>query len=302
MMRSEIVVKEGRVYHLGLAPHELASRVILVGDPARTERVAAHFDHVDFRVRHREYVTITGRLNGKQISVIGTGMSTDNVEVCLAEMYTLYAFDLESGLRRATWPDVSIIRVGTSGGVQEDIPSGTLAISSYALGLDSTGIYFEMDPADQIVTEIEEQASRILKESTPETYRFWGRLPVYASKADANLVTALQKETAALRVPYVTGIIATTPGFYGPSARKIKGIANSIEDIKLKLGALDCQGHRIVNMDMESSLLFHLGALLGFSCATICPIISGPSSSDRPIDYAAAVDHAIAIALRCLGS
>lgn len=298
-MKSEIVIKDGRVYHLGLAKGEVSTRIILVGDPARADLVASKFETIELIRKNREYVTITGNYQGERLSVIGTGMSTDNIEILLAELYTVFAFDWESKTKLSEVPPVSLIRVGTSGGVQRDLEDGILAISEYALGLDSTGLYFE-SPSSDILTALETSCRQILAAHTPKHYRFSGQLPVYASQASPNLFNRLKEEALGRNANIATGITATTPGFYGPSARYIEGIVNTVEDIKHHLAGLQVTGLRVINMDMESSLLFHLGALLNFECCTICPIISGPASPDKPIDYSKAVDQAIDIALDSL--
>ena len=299
-MKSEIVTKDGAVYHLGLRPDQLAHQIILVGDPARAETVAAFFDRIEHRCSHREYVTITGSYQAMPISVIGTGMSTDNIEVALMEIYTLFGFDLETKMRQQSMPRVTIIRVGTSGGVQPEIPAGTLAISKYALGLDSTGLYFESAAVDDTVLKLEKSCAEILTAITPKNYRFHGKLFPYGSKASEWVHDALCKIAEQENAHFISGVTATTPGFYGPSARKIEGVKNTVDDIKLQLATLNVDQLQVVNMEMESSLLFHLGRILGFHCGTICPIISGPRSSDHVIDYGEAILQSIRIALQVL--
>lgn len=299
IVRSEIVVRNGAVYHLGLRADQLASKIIFVGDPARTHIVASFFDSRECEVSHREYVTITGTYGGKRISVIGTGMSTDNVEIALAEIYTLVAFNLNTQVKLTRVPPVHIIRVGTSGGTQDRIPAGTIAVSQYAVGLDSTGLYYESVVDEQLLT-IEKEVRSILNENTPTGFRFKDQLPVYASGASPRIFQGLQTGVKAQGLEHVTGVTVTTPGFYGPSARKIQGITNTVEDIKSHLGRFEVGDLQIVNMDMETSLLFHLGGILGFHCGTICPIISGPSSSAKPIDYAPLVRASIEVALDVL--
>lgn len=299
-MKSEIVVKDGAVYHLGLRADQLAPQIILVGDPARTESVASFFDRIEHRASHREYVTITGTYKGMSVSVIGTGMSTDNIEIALMEIYTLLAFDLNTHMRKAQIPNVTIIRVGTSGGVQADILPGTFGISNYALGLDSTGLYFEHPPDDEVVTRLEADCLRVLNENTPRHFRFYGKLIPYGSKASELIVHALEQQAKIKDAAFVTGVTSTTPGFYGPSARFMEGVQNSVPDIKSHLAKVLVDDHRIINMEMESSLLFHLGSILGFRCGTICPIISNPSTPNVVIDYQRLVSEAIEVGLEAM--
>jgi uridine phosphorylase len=262
-MRSEIVVNDGRVLHLGLAPGQLAENIFLVGDPARALRVAKRFDEIEHEVRNREYVTLTGTYAGVPVSVIGTGIGVDNVEIALVEAYTVHAFDLDNGERRADATPLKFIRIGTSGGVQDDIEPGTMAIATHGLGLDNGGMYYDHPAADEAVGRIEQ-----LVESANE-----------------------------LRADYVTGITAATPGFYGASGRYIEGLANTVPDIKNKLAALRVDELTVVNMEMESSLLFHMAGFMGCPVGTICPVISKPTASTAILDYAASVESAISIAL-----
>lgn len=296
-MKSEIVVNDGKVLHLGLAKGELAQNVFLVGDPARALRVAKRFDSIVAEVRNREYVTLTGKYNGMPVSVIGTGIGVDNVEIALVEAYATHAFDFESSEYQPGSPPLKFIRIGTSAGTQDDIEPGVLAISTYGLGLDNAGLYYDHPAADDVVTEIEEQAYNILVAATPDGSRFKSKIIPYASKATPEVAAALVQQATALGVAHVTGITSATPGFYGPSSRVIEGLANTIPAIKTELGALQVQNHRVVNMEMESSLLFHVAAHLGCPVGTICPIISKPTSSTAILDYTASVERAIDVAL-----
>jgi uridine phosphorylase len=295
--RSEIVTRGGRLYHLGVAPHEIASRIFLVGDPARAYRVAERFESLDYEVMNREYVTLTGMHRGVSMSVVGTGIGTDNVEIALIELDAAYAFDLQGAVRRPDVRPLDIIRIGTSGGVQPDVPAGTLCIAEYALGLDSTGPYYESPPADAVVVAIEQEARRLLDEASGSAMRFGGHLPVYASKAHPTVSEGLVRHAALAEVPHATGITASSPGFYGPSSRYIEGIVNTVPDIKSTLARLSVDGLRVLNMEMESSLLFHLAGTLGHRAGTICPAISQPGAQAALVDYDALIEAAISIAL-----
>jgi uridine phosphorylase len=296
-MASEIVVKDGKVLHLGLAKGQLAENVFLVGDPARAIRVSNRFDSILCEVKNREYVTFTGSYRGMPVSVIGTGIGVDNVEIALVEAYTVHAFDFDTSEYQSGTTPLKFIRIGTSAGVQNDIEPGTMAISTYGLGLDNAGLYYDHPPADEIVTNIEEQAFEILANATPVQSRFREKIIPYASKASPDVAAALANRAAFRNIDHVTGITAATPGFYGPSSRYIEGLANTVPSIKTELAALQVQQHKVVNMEMESSLLFHVAGHLGCPVGTICPIISKPSSSTAILDYAASVEHAIDIAL-----
>jgi uridine phosphorylase len=299
-MSSEIVVVDGKVLHLGLAKGQLARNVFLVGDPARAVRVASRFDSIDSEVRNREYVTITGTFSGLPMSVIGTGIGVDNVEIAIVEAYTVYAFDFATGEYIAGIPPLKFIRIGTSAGVQDDVEPGTLAISTYGLGLDNAGMYYDHPAADAAVTAIEEQAFEILVKSTSADARFRSKIIPYASRASAEVAAALSKQATAQKAAHITGITAATPGFYGASGRYIEGLVNTVPNIKQRLAALQVGDLKVVNMEMESSLLFHVAGYLGCLAGTICPVISKPSSSTKIPDYTPSVERAIDVALQAM--
>jgi len=294
---SEIVVVDGRAYHIGLAAHELAPRLFLVGDPARAHRVAERFDRVDHRVTHREFITLTGTYDGMPVSVMGTGIGTDNVEIALVEAFTLRAFDLASGLRVSGREPLTVIRVGTSGGAREDIAAGTLAISRYAIGLDSTGLYYDPPAEDDVVEALERAAKAALDGAMRPGARFSGRIHPYAARGSGEVTAALAQAAASRGVAHEVGVTVAVPGFYGASGRFIEGLRNSVPDIKAALARVACGRDRVINFEMESSLLFLLAAQMGYRAGTICPIISNPASHGEVIDYRPRVEDAIDIAL-----
>ena len=221
MPKSEIVISNNRVYHLGLAKGELARNVFLVGDPARALRVARRFDRIDCEIRNREYVTITGEYKGLPVSVIGTGIGTDNIEIAIVEAFAVNEINFDTQKREDAEP-MTFIRIGTSGGVQPDSKPGTLAVAEYALGLDSTGFYYETGPADSITSEIEQDAFSILDSSVSAGSRFKGKIIPYASKASADVVQALTEAAEKKIAHFETGITVSSPGFYGPSSRFVE--------------------------------------------------------------------------------
>jgi uridine phosphorylase len=262
--------------------------------------VSEEFDRIDCEISNREYLTFTGSYRGIPVSVIGTGIGTDNVEIALVEAYIAHEFDLKKAEKQQNCNPLTIIRLGTSGGVQSDVTPGSLAISSYALGLDSTGIYYEQSAEDKIVNKIEAEASKILNSAIDVKSRFKGKITPYASKASSEVTMALINQAAAYGVEFETGITVSSPGFYGPSSRYIEGLNNTLTDIKGSLSSLNIDGLKVHNMEMESSLFFHLCSQLGYRAGTICTVISGPNDSDSIIDYEAAIGNTIKIGLNAL--
>ncbi len=296
---------DGCVYHLGLRPDELAPNLFLVGDPARAYRVAARFDRVEHEAKHREFVTLTGTHQGLPVTALGTGIGPDNVEIALVEAWALATLDLATRERRpahgpgAAQP-LTVIRVGTSGGTREDVPVGTLVVTSHAIGLDSTGLFYEAPPADETVTALERAARSALDAGVRPGSRFAGAFAPYASRAAPELVRALERRAAAAGARHATGVTVTSPGFFGPSGRFLDGITNTIADVKARLGRIEVGGMRVLNMEMESSLLFHLAALLGARAGTICPTLSNPSGHGAVTDPAPLVEQAIDVALAAM--
>ncbi len=245
---SELIVINGRIYHLGLRPEELARQIFVVGDPARADKVAAHFDSIEFRANNREYVTRTGTFRGMPVTVIATGIGTDNNEIALIEAFGLNEFDLETRTRRADALPLTIIRLGTSGGPQEDIECGTLAIASYALGLDNTGLFYETPLPDFTAAQMEKQAYKIITNATPKNARFKGKIHPYASKASPEVVEALVKYASANHVPYAVGITASASGFFGPQGREIPGLPITVPRLQEHLAKLCVVGQKVLSV------------------------------------------------------
>lgn len=294
---SELVVdEEGRLYHLGVLPHEVSPRIVLVGDPARALRVAARFASIEHEVRRREFVTLTGRLGGDRLTVIGTGIGTDNVEIALIEAWAALSFDLDTKEPLPNAPAMTAIRVGTSGGAQRDLAVGTLCIADLALGLDATGPYFDV-PGLPEHEELEDRARAVLDASARPGARFAGRFHPYVAAASRRVTAALQQAAAEASEPHEVGITVTAPGFYGASSRTLAGLTNTFPDIKRALASLTFGERRVLNFEMESSLLFLLARGLGIEAGTICPAISSPDVHAEVPPYGPRIEAAIDVAL-----
>lgn len=294
---SQIITRDGRLYHLGITSEDVAGTVFLVGDPARAYKVAARFEAIEREVEHREYVTLTGRHRGLPMTVVGTGIGTDNVEIALIELHAARTMDLETRLPRDNVEPLDIIRIGTSGAVQDDVATGSLCVAEYALGLDSTGLYYESPAADEVVGAIERKSQRLLDEAIAEDSRFRGRIRTYASKANEDVHAALVRHAAAGVLASASGITASTSSFFGASSRYVEGLVNTVPDIKATLARLDVEGRRVLNMEMESSLLFHLAGALGHRAGTICAAIGARESPHGVVDYDASIEAAIGVAV-----
>jgi len=295
---SEFVSVNGHVYHLGLKPQEISKNIFLVGDPARVDKVAKHFDETYCWVNNREFRTITGKYKRMPATVISTGIGTDNIEIALLELYILNEFYLEKKLRKNSSKPLTIIRLGTSGGIQEDIKPGMLAISSYALGLDNTGTFYDSKINDDLSHKIEEKAYEVIKDATPKNRRFRGKIHPYVSKASPEIVDALKRDTSEC----IVGITASAPGFFAPQGRLIEGIKSTIPNLYKHLAKISVNGQRIVNFEMESSILFHLADILGYKAGTICPIITNRSTGEilSKSEYDKVINRCIKIGLKAM--
>jgi len=300
---SELFVSDGKIYHLGLRPDQLTKNIFVVGDPARADKVAAYFDTIEHAMSNREYVTRTGTYENMPVTVIATGIGTDNNEIALIEAFALNEFDLETRVRKENNEPLTVIRIGTSGGPQADIEPGTLAISSYALGLDNTGMFYDYKTLDSQCKKIEDLAYDLITRATPDGRRFKGRIYPYASRASSKVVDALVNN---VKGAYAVGITASASGFFAPQGRQLPGLDITIPKLQEHLATINIERYlgdkfgpvikeslKVINFEMESSLLFHLAGQMGYRCGTICPIIANRPAGTFLADYSEAVDRAI---------
>ena len=300
MLKSEIVLENDRVYHLGLPTRVLAPHLILVGDPQRAYRVADKFDTIEQEFRNREYLTICGQYRDMPCSVIGTGIGTDNVEIAIVEAYGLLCLDLGFDTKLYEPSEIKLIRVGTSGGISGAIPPGTLAISKYAIGLDSTGLYYDVPINDPFIPKLESMVYQALDAHLSNTSRFKDKIFPYGAKSSSMLSNLMFQKANDHQVEAAVGITVSTSGFYGPSGRYINGLTASLPDLKEILAGIEIDGLKILNMEMESSLIFHLCDHLGIKSSTICPTISAAAEDTELVDYGGLIDVSIDIALETL--
>ncbi len=299
---SELVTRENTngqraMYHIGLTPDQITPNIFFVGDPARADLVASHFDSIEHRVQCREFTSRTGKYKGMPVMVLGTGIGTDNVEISLVELFCLNEFDLQTKMKKENNRPLTIIRLGTSGSPQEDIDIGTLAISKYSLGLDNTGLYYDVPCPDEIAEKIEKEAYRIITEATPDGRRFKGKIHPYVSRSSPELVDALAK---AAKENFVIGITATASGFYGPQGREITGLDITVPGLQEKLAKIDIEGNRLVNLEMESSLIAHLSQKMGYRAATMCMVIANRPKGEFLSNYKKEMERSIKAGLEAM--
>lgn len=270
MRDSELILNDdGSVYHLNVRPEHLADTIILVGDPGRVEQVSSYFDSIEHRRQNREFKTHTGTLNGKQLTVLSTGIGTDNIDITINELDAAVNIDLETLQIKPNKKSLNLIRIGTSGALQENIPIGTHLISEYALGFDGLLHYYNY-PYSKEELEIGGKINQHLAWNTklPEPYL------VKSSKVLLNKLGGSMTK----------GITATASGFYGPQGRKLR-LDPSDKNINERLTAFKYNEHRITNFEMETSALYGLGRLLGHNCITCCAIIANRIRKEYSEDH-----------------
>ena len=252
---TELVLNSKKqVYHLGLTSNNLAHKIILVGDQDRVPMVSEFFEKIEHKSQHREFVCHTGIYKGKRISAISTGIGTDNIDITINELDALVNIDLENRIENEEKISLEIIRIGTCGILQENIPVHSYILSSHACGFDNVAHFykinfsaFELDLAQKINNFLD----------------FPKSIQTYFSSANEELVRRLSSKDT-----YI-GITVTSSGFYGPQGRTLR-IPTHTQDIHLLLAKFIEKDLKILNFEMESSALFALGKELGHRCATIC--------------------------------
>ncbi|HSF55820.1 MAG TPA: nucleoside phosphorylase [Algoriphagus sp.] len=256
---SELIINsDGSIYHLQLKPEHLASIVFTVGDPDRVPLVSRYFDRIDLKISKREFVTHTGWLNGKGVTVMSTGMGTDNVEILMTELDALVNVDLETREIKTEKTSLQIIRLGTSGSMQADIPVGTLLASEIGIGLDTLMAYYPELTGDQSLAKAVQNELRI------------PFLP-YQASASPNL---LQK----LDPIFVKGVTLTCPGFYAPQGREVR-LKPRFDRMIERLAGLKIDDKRLTNFEMETAGYYAMCELLGHEVLSLNAIVA-----NRPLN------------------
>ncbi|WP_420316138.1 nucleoside phosphorylase [Ekhidna sp.] len=275
LSESELILNpDGSVYHICLRDEHVADTVLLVGDQDRVAQISRHFDHVEFQRKNREFVTHTGTYKGNRITVISTGIGTENIDIVVNELHAAVNIDLKTRIPKTNQRSLNLIRIGTSGALQSDMPVGSHVVSSYGLGFDGV-LYYYNYAFDKKEAEITDAVRNHLQLDAKHS------LP-YVVSGSSGLV---QQIGADMR----EGITATAIGFYGPQGRSI-GLKLSIDDLQGMLQAFEFEGLRINNFEMETSALFGLGRLFGHHCCTCCVILANRITKDFLTDHDAAID------------
>ncbi len=279
---SELILNaDGSIYHLNLFPEDLADTVITVGDPDRVAEVSQFFDTVEIRKSKREFHTHTGTMNGKRLSVISTGIGTDNIDIVLNELDALVNIDFESRTIQSNKKALDIIRIGTSGAIQPDIPVDTFVISEYGLGFDGLLHFYDNDSIQQM-----ELSQAFTKHADWSEHK----ATPYAVKCDEYLAERLNSNRIRL------GITATSAGFYGPQGRKLRLDVQGGNLLEI-LGSFQYRGRQITNLEMETSGIYGLSRLLGHRAVSMNCILANRSTGEFSPDPKKATEELIGYCL-----
>jgi uridine phosphorylase len=264
-----IITNSGRIYHLNLKKEEIADDIILVGDPSRVEQISNKFEKIDFKITHREFITHTGYYNNKKISVISSGIGTDNIDIVMNELDALANINFETRQINKIKRSLNIIRLGTSGGLNKKIDVDSFLVSEYAIGLDGLAHFYKNNDV------LDEELSKMFFNKTN-----WSKnhASPYSVKASDKLLNKFNN--------FSKGITLTATGFYGPQCRNMR-LKSSISDLENLIESIEYQGLNITNFEMETSALYFLGISLGHNTLTICAILANRVSkkySTNPID------------------
>jgi uridine phosphorylase len=272
---------DGSIYHLAIKPEHLADTVLVVGDQGRVEKISKFFDRTDAVVSNREFVTHTGYIGHKRLTVMSTGIGTDNIDIVLNELDALRSIDFDKRESIADPKPLEIIRIGTSGGLRKDIEPGSFIHSRYAIGLDAVMHYYQ---AEYEADELELARSF----AAHVNWSLEGIKP-YAVKSAERFIDKFDKG-------FLQGITATACGFYGPQGRMLR-LPTAMPDVNEKMGSFSYADLPLANYEMESSALFGLGAALGHQCTTVCLVVANRAANSFLTDHHVAMERLISTIL-----
>jgi len=284
---SELIINSrGAVYHLDLRPEELASTVITVGDPDRVEEVSKHFDHIEYKGRHREFITHTGTIGNKRITCLSSGIGPDNIDIVMNELDALVNIDFDTRTIKPELQQLHILRMGTCGSLQADIPVDSYVASTHGLGLDNLLNFYR--------GENNEEEKQIL-------HSFITHTRVNEQITNPYIAGAGSKLLKHFTDGYHNGITITCPGFYGPQGRVLR-LGLKFPGLNDHLTSFQFGTHRISNFEMETSAIYGLGRLLGHQCLSLNAVVANRVRKEFSKDSQAAVRGLIRRSLDIISS
>ncbi len=278
-----ILNPDGSVYHLNLLPEDVAETIITVGDPDRVSDISRHFDRTELRKGKREFITHTGYIGSKRITVISTGIGTDNIDIVMNELDALVNIDFKSRLPNNTLKSLDIIRIGTSGAIQNDIPMDTILVSEFGLGLDALMSYY--------VHNIDGNEHQLLDSLKSHLHHVPGISP-YITAGDKTLLDIIGKGLP-------RGITVTAPGFYAPQGREVRA-KNSIPNLIGLLGSFRSGDNRLTNLEMETAGIYALAKIFGHRALSVNAILASRTKFEFSSEPAKVINKAIELVLNRL--
>ncbi len=281
-----IINPDGSIYHLCLKPHQIADTVITVGDPDRVAEVSKHFDKIEHIVTHREFVTHTGYLKNKRLSVISTGIGTDNIDIVLNELDALVNIDFRTRTLKEKLTSLQIIRIGTSGALQKDIAVDTLVISEFALAIDGLMCFYDFKISkkeNKTLSDLQDYARR-------SDLNF--PLPIQIFEGSERLIATINSDKI-----FTSGITATCTGFYAPQGRTLRAMSQNIDYLNKLSEFRTSDNLRITNLEMETSGIYGLSKVLGHQAVSCNAILANRMTGEFSANPNAVVENLIALVL-----
>lgn len=279
---SELIINsDGTVFHLHIKPEQLADKIIVMGDPGRVTMTASFFDSIEFDVQSREFHTVTGMYKGKRITAMSHGIGTDNIDIVITELDALANVDFKTREVKKDFKQLSIVRVGTSGGMQPHCPVGSFVVAEKSIGFDGVIHYYD-GSADVREKEFEESFKKHVN---------WSPLHCspYVVDSDDELVERIGHDM-------IKGVTISAIGFYGPQGRYVR-LPLADPELNSKIESFRFEGHSITNYEMESSALAGLGKMMGHKAMTVCSIIANRVALESNADYQVSIEDLIKIVL-----
>ncbi len=275
---SELIINNrGAVYHINCRPEEIADTIITVGDPGRVKEVSKHFDKIEYQNQHREFIVHTGYIGNKRLSCVSTGIGPDNIDIVFNELDALVNIDFETRAIKEKLTSLNILRFGTSGSLQKEIPVDSFVSSTHGLGLDNLLNFYRK--------ENNEEEKQLLHAFNTHTQLESGNVSPYIFMASGYLLKHFTKN-------YHQGITVTCPGFYGPQGRVLR-LGLAYPQLTDNLTTFQFGNYHITNFEMETSAIYGLGKLLGHHCLSLNAIVANRITKEFSKDGALAVENLI---------
>jgi uridine phosphorylase len=282
---SELILNnDGSIYHLHLKPENISDTILLVGDPGRVKMISKHFSKIEFEIQNREFFTHTGYYKGKRITALSTGIGTDNIDIVVNELDALVNIDFKTRTPKEKLSKLNLIRLGTSGGLQEEAKVDSFVITKKSIGFDGLLNFYK---------QRDEISDKEFEKAFCDYINWHSYLPKpYVVDASEHLLKIFEKD-------HLCGVTISAPGFYGPQGRVLR-LPILDPDINSKIEKFSFKNYKITNYEMESSALYGLSKLLGHNALTICVIIANRVNKTFSKDYKARVEDLIVYTLEKL--